>query len=106
MTYMISVAWPLRTEQVGVCEIEVVLALGRTTRRRLVTLSDEHAVFSYLPIRYGVMYFRFSRRTWLLFVSAVRAFDTDISPDLLPFSPIFSRISPRVRPRLSLMIWR
>src|SRR5215210_6532605 len=48
---------------------------------------------------YAPTYFLSSlRRTWLLLVSAVSAFDTDISPDLLPFRPIFSRISPRVRP--------
>src|SRR5260370_7109215 len=49
---------------------------------------------TYLPSR---------RETWFAFVRAVRAFDTDISPDLLPLSPIFSRISPRERPLPSLM---
>ena len=49
---------------------------------------------TYLPSR---------RATWLPLVSAVSAFDTDISPDLSPLSPIFSRISPRVRPWPSLM---
>jgi hypothetical protein len=43
-------------------------------------------------------YFRSRRVTCLFFVRAVSALETDISPDLLPFKPIFSRISPRVRP--------
>src|SRR5713101_2577787 len=51
-------------------------------------LMTPHAA-TYLPSR---------RETWFAFVRAVRAFDTDISPDLLPFNPIFSRISPRERP--------
>ena len=38
------------------------------------------------------------RLTWLALVSAVSAFETDISPVLLPLSPIFSSISPRANP--------
>ena len=38
-------------------------------------------------------------------VSVVNAFDTDISPALSPLSPIFSRISPRVRPSPSRITW-
>src|ERR1700683_4972584 len=38
------------------------------------------------------------RATCLLFERAVSALLTDISPDLLPFRPIFSRSSPRLRP--------
>lgn len=36
--------------------------------------------------------------TWFALVNAVSALDTDISPVLLPFKPILSKISPRVRP--------
>src|SRR5438874_11793299 len=48
-------------------------------------------------------YFRSFRATCFDFVSAVRALLTDISPALLPFSPIFSRISPRETPLLLVM---
>src|SRR4051812_6906124 len=51
-----------------------------------------------LPPGQAATYLRSRRVTWLALVSAVSAFDTDISPALSPFRPIFSRISPRVRP--------
>src|SRR5712692_4181020 len=58
---------------------------------------------SCLILSHAATYLPSRRETWLAFVRAVRAFDTDISPDLLPFKPIFSRISPRERPLPSLM---
>jgi hypothetical protein len=54
-------------------------------------------------VPHAATYFPSRRATCFALVSAVRAFDTDISPVLSPFSPIFSRISPRVRPWPSLM---
>src|SRR5712691_2959339 len=58
---------------------------------------------SCLVMPHAATYLPSRRETWFAFVRAVRAFDTDISPDLLPLSPIFSRISPRERPLPFLM---
>jgi hypothetical protein len=43
-------------------------------------------------------YFPSRRPSWFCLVRAMSALDTDCSPDLLPFTPIRFRISPRVRP--------
>src|SRR5437763_16136450 len=58
---------------------------------------------SCLMMPHAATYLPSRRETWFALVRAVRAFDTDISPDLLPFNPIFSRISPRERPLPFLM---
>jgi hypothetical protein len=57
-----------------------------------------NAAEAYAVIPSWAMYFPSRLTTWLALDRAVSAFDTDIAPDLSPLSPIFSRISPRVRP--------
>src|SRR5438477_10537653 len=52
----------------------------------------------------GARYFLSLRATCLDLVRAVSALLNDISPDLLPLRPIFSRISPRISPLLAPMI--
>lgn len=70
--------------------IKNFLDLRRTQRAKLCSVTPgENTLLWQL---YIATYFLSSfRRTWLLFVSAAMALDTDVSPDLSPLSLIFSR---------------